>query len=174
MPRESAQKEASDFKAQLFKAADKLRKGINAANYKDIVLGLVFLKHISDSFEEFRKTHESEEDFDPEDRDEYIAKNVFFVPTVARWHHLHDKARFPTIGIDIDNAMEAIEKENSRLRGILPKVYAHEQLDKTSLGELIDLVSDMNLKAKQKKTGDLFGDIYEYFLGEFANAEGQR
>lgn len=168
----------AQFEARLFQAADKLRKNIDAAEYKHIVLGLIFLKYISDSFEELhQKLAEGKGDFegaDPEDEDEYKAQNVFWVPPTARWSHLHARAKLPTIGEDIDIAMEAIEKENPSLKGILPKVYARPNLDKTSLGGLIDLIGDIALGNEAAKSKDILGRVYEYFLGEFANAEGKK
>ncbi len=164
----------SNFEAELFKAADKLRKWIDAAEYKHIVLWLVFLKHISDSFSELYEKLEQDEYADPEDRDEYIAENVFFVPINSRWQNIHSKAKFPEIGKIIDDAMTEIEKENKELKNVLPKVYWKENLDKTSLWELIDLISNLDLKTENEKSKDLFGRVYEYFLGEFANAEGKK
>ncbi|MEI6091788.1 MAG: class I SAM-dependent DNA methyltransferase [bacterium] len=162
----------------LFKAADKLRKNMDAAEYKHIVLGLIFLKYISDSFEElYNKITEGVGDFagaDPEDPDEYRAENVFFVPPVARWTELHAKSKQPTIGKDLDDAMEAIERINPTLKGILPKVYARPNLDKTALGGLIDLIGNIALGNEAAKSKDILGRVYEYFLGEFANAEGKK
>jgi type I restriction enzyme M protein len=169
-----ATKEVSNFEAQLFKTADKLRKNIDAAEYKNVVLGLVFLKYISDSFQELYEELEKDEYSDPEDRDEYKAKNVFFVPESARWKTLHARAKLPTIGTDLDNAMEAIEQENPELRNVLSRVYGKPNLDKTSLGELIDVITDIELKAEHNSTKDLLGRVYEYFLGEFANAEWKK
>lgn len=169
-----ATKETSNFEAQLFKTADKLRKNIDAAEYKNVVLGLVFLKYISDSFQELYEELEKDEYSDPEDRDEYKAKNVFFVPESARWKTLHARAKLPTIGTDLDNAMEAIEAENPELRNVLSRVYGKPNLDKTSLGELIDVITDIELKAEHNSTKDLLGRVYEYFLGEFANAEWKK
>lgn len=169
-----ATKEVSNFEAQLFKTADKLRKNIDAAEYKNVVLGLVFLKYISDSFQELYEKLEKDEYSDPEDRDEYKAQNVFFVPETARWKELHARAKLPTIGTDLDNAMEAIEQENPELRNVLSKVYGKPNLDKTSLGELIDVITDIELKAEHNSTKDLLGRVYEYFLGEFANAEWKK
>ena len=163
-----------NFEVQLFKAADKLRKNINAADYKDVVLGLVFLKYISESFQELYEKLEKDEFSDPEDRDEYVAENIFFVPEKARWINIQAKATMPTIGQELDDAMEEVEKENSELRNVLPKVYGKENLDKIALGGLINLISDINLINENKNSKDLFGRVYEYFLGEFANAEGQR
>jgi len=166
------------FEKTLFKAADKLRKNMDAAEYKHIVLGLIFLKYISDSFEElYNKIKEGKGDYtgaNPEDADEYRAENVFFVPSVARWSHLHSRAKLPSIGKDLDDAMEAIEKENPTLKGILPKVYARPNLDKAALGGLIDLVGNIALGTEAAKSKDLLGRVYEYFLGEFANAEGKK
>lgn len=166
------------LETQLFKAADKLRKNIDAAEYKHIVLGLIFLKYISDSFEELHsKLKEGKgqyEGADPEDQDEYKAVNVFWVPQDARWSYLYSRAKLPTIGKDLDEAMEEIEKENPTLKGILPKVYAKPNLDKTSLGGLIDLVGDVALGDEAAKSKDILGKVYEYFLGEFALAEGKK
>lgn len=166
------------FEKTLFKAADKLRKNMDAAEYKHIVLGLIFLKYISDSFEElYAKIKEGKGDFagaNPEDIDEYRAENVFFVPPTARWSYLHARAKLPSIGKDLDDAMEAIEKENPTLKGILPKVYARPNLDKTALGGLIDLIGNIAIGDAAAKSKDLLGRVYEYFLGEFANAEGKK
>ena len=166
------------FEKTLFKAADKLRKNMDAAEYKHIVLGLIFLKYISDSFEElYNKIKAGGTDFagaNPEDADEYRAENVFFVPQIARWSHLHSRSKLPSIGKDLDDAMEAIEKENPTLKGILPKVYARPNLDKASLGGLIDMVGNIALGNEAAKSKDLLGRVYEYFLGEFANAEGKK
>ncbi len=162
------------FEQQLFKAADKLRKNIDAAEYKYVVLGLVFIKYISESFDELYQKLEADEWSDPEERDEYIAENVFFVPQNARWSHIHNNAKLPTVGQIIDEAMDAIESENKELKNVLPKVYGKANLDKASLGQLIDLISNTELQAENEKSKDLFGRVYEYFLGEFANAEGKK
>lgn len=166
------------FEKTLFRAADKLRKNMDAAEYKHIVLGLIFLKYISDSFQElYNKIKAGEGDFKdahPEDADEYRAENVFFVPQVARWSFLHARAKQPSIGTDLDDAMESIEKENPTLKGILPKVYARPNLDKAALGGLIDMVGNIALGTEAAKSKDLLGRVYEYFLGEFANAEGKK
>ena len=164
------------FEAQLFKAADKLRKNIDAGEYKHIVLGLIFLKYISDAFEVLHKelSARKDEGADPEDQDEYRAENVFWVPEVARWSYLHARAKLPTIGKDLDDAMDAIEKNNPTLRGILPKVYATPNLDKLALGGLIDLISNIALGDEASKSKDILGRVYEYFLGEFAAAEGKK
>jgi type I restriction enzyme M protein len=165
---------STTFEQKLFKAADKLRKNIDAAEYKYVVLGLIFIKYISETFNELYEKLEADEYSDPEDRDEYLAENVFFVPSNARWSHLHDNAKLPSIGEIIDDAMEAIEKENKELKNVLPKVYGKANLDKASLGQLIDLISNTELQAENEKSKDLFGRVYEYFLGEFANAEGKK
>ncbi len=165
---------STTFEQQLFKAADKLRKNIDAAEYKYVVLGLIFIKYISETFNELYEKLEADEYSDPEERDEYLAENVFFVPPNARWSHLHDNAKLPSIGEIIDEAMEAIEKENKELKNVLPKVYGKANLDKASLGQLIDLISNTELQAENEKSKDLFGRVYEYFLGEFANAEGKK
>lgn len=161
---------------QLWKAADKLRKNIDAAEYKHIALGLIFLKYISDSFEELYEQllKEVAQGADPEDRDEYKAENIFFVPKDARWNFLQSKAKQPEIGKFVDDAMDAIEKENASLKGVLPKVYARQNLDPTSLGELIDLISNIALGDTKSRSADVLGHVFEYFLGEFALAEGKK
>lgn len=161
---------------QLWKTADKLRKNIDAAEYKHIALGLIFLKYISDAFEELYAKLKAEEvnGADPEDIDEYKAENIFFVPKDARWEYLKSQAKQPTIGKTVDAAMDAIEKENSSLRGVLPKVFARQNLDPTSLGELIDLVGNISLGDAKARSADVLGHVFEYFLGEFALAEGKK
>jgi type I restriction enzyme M protein len=173
MSKSQAQTDAN-FEAQLFKAADKLRKNIDAAEYKNVALGLIFLKYISESFQELYDKLEKDDMSDPEDRDEYRAENIFFVPEQARWKNIQAKAKLPTIGQELDDAMGAIEKENPELRNVLPQVFWKQNLDKTALGELIDLVSNISLKAIHANSKDLFGRVYEYFLGEFASAEGKQ
>lgn len=162
---------------QLWKAADKLRKNIDAAEYKHIVLGLIFLKYISDSFEEhYDKLKEGKGEYegaDPEDRDEYKAENIFFVPPSARWSYLQKRAKLPEIGKDVDSAMDAIERDNSSLKDVLPKVFARGNLDPASLGGLIDLISNVSMTQGNGK-GDFLGKTFEYFLGEFALAEGKK
>ena len=163
---------------QLWKAADKLRKNIDAAEYKHIALGLIFLKYISDAFEElFSKLKKGEGEYtgaDPEDKDEYKAENVFFVPPSARWSFLQTHAKQPTIGKTVDEAMDAIERENASLRNVLPKVYARGNLDPTNLGGLIDLISNIALGDAKARSADVLGHVFEYFLGEFALAEGKK
>lgn len=171
----STQEEPLEIK--LWKAADKLRKNMDAAEYKHIVLGLIFLKYISDAFEEqYQKLVEQKsEGADPEDKNEYTAENVFYVPPSARWKWLQGRAKLPTIGKDIDDAMEAIEKDNPKsLRGVLPKVYAQEKLDKQSLGGLVDMFSTATLGTKEAQSKDILGKVFEYFLGQFALAEGKK
>ncbi len=170
------QKQEESIEKQLWKAADKLRKNIDAAEYKHVVMGLVFLKYISDSFEELYNDLKAEVDMgaDPEDRDEYKAENVFFVPTIARWSYLLANAKLPNIGKIVDEAMEAIEKENSSLKGVLPKVYARDNLDSKSLGGLIDLIGNIAFGDAKARSADVLGHVFEYFLGEFALAEGKQ
>ncbi len=160
----------------LWKAADKLRKNINAAEYKDVVLGLIFLKYISIAFEKLHAdlTAQIDEGADPEDRLEYTAENVFFVPPSARWSFLQNSAKQPNIGKIVDDGMDAIEAENAQLKGILPKVYAKQNLDPTSLGELIDLIGNINFGETKERSADVLGHVFEYFLGQFALAEGQK
>ncbi len=170
------------FEAKLWLAADKLRNNMDAAEYKHVVLGLIFLKYISDTFEEHRaKLVEGKGDYagaNPEDKDEYKAENVFWVPKEARWPNLQANAKQPTIGKIVDDAMVAIERDNTRLKGVLPKDYARSALDKHRLGELIDLIGTINLIAssegeKTHRSVDLLGRVYEYFLTRFASAEGK-
>ena len=175
--KKTAEKQES-LEKQLWSAADKLRKNIDAAEYKHVVLGLIFLKYISDSFEDlFAKLKEGKGEFDgadPEDRDEYKAKNVFFVPKPARWSFLQANAKKPEIGKLVDEAMDAIEKDNTSLKGVLPKVYARQNLDPASLGGLIDLVANVALGDAKARSADVLGHVFEYFLGEFALAEGKK
>ncbi len=160
----------------LWKSADKLRKNIDAAEYKHVVLGLVFLKYISDSFEEKHNEllTQIKDGADPEDKDEYKAENIFFVPQNARWSYLSANAKQPTIGKIVDDAMDIIERENPSLKGVLPKVYARDNLDSKSLGELIDLMSNIALGDAKSRSADVLGHVFEYFLGEFALAEGKQ
>ncbi len=162
------------FEQTLWQAADKLRGHMDAAEYKHVVLGLIFLKYISDAFQERYEALKKEPHADPEDRDEYTAENVFWVPKQARWPHLQANAKQPTIGKLIDDAMEAIEKANPSLKNVLPKDYNSRALDKHRLGELVDLVSDIGLGDKENRSRDVLGRVYEYFLGQFASAEGKK
>ena len=171
--------DTDSFEQKLWKTADKLRKNIDAAEYKHTVLGLIFLKYISDAFNELhQKLVNGEGDYqgaDPEDRDEYTAENVFFVPIEARWSTLQAQAKQPDIGKTVDLAMEAIERENAkRLKGILPKVYGQQKLDSKSLGGLIDLIGSITLGDAEAQAQDVLGRVYEYFLGQFALAEGKK
>ncbi|HEY1768698.1 MAG TPA: class I SAM-dependent DNA methyltransferase [Chthoniobacterales bacterium] len=197
------------FEAKLWLAADKLRSNMDAAEYKHVVLGLIFLKYISDAFEEKHAQLLKEPGADPEDQDEYKAENVFWVPPGARWTYLQNSAKQPEIGKIVDDAMVAIERDNPRLKGVLPKEYARPALDKHRLGELIDLVgtiefvvradtpgsarasraevgapADLPLAAEEPtreygsdnshRSKDILGRVYEYFLGQFASAEGKK
>ena len=162
------------FEQTLWQAADKLRGNMDASDYKHVVLGLIFLKYISDAFEERHAALKNEPNADPEDRDEYAAENVFWVPKAARWPKLQAAAKQAGIGKLLDEAMLAIEKENPSLKGVLPKDYARESLDKHRLGELIDLVGTIGLGDKVSRSQDILGRVYEYFLGQFAAAEGKK
>ena len=161
-----------DFENNLWAMADKLRGNIQPSDYKDIVLGLIFLKYISDSFEERYQELVDEGEGYEEDRDFYEEKCIFFVPKTARWSVIKEKARSPQIGQVIDNAMIEIERENDSLKGVLPKNYANPAIDKVKLGELIDLFS-FNLGSKEAKAQDVLGRVYEYFLGKFGSSEGE-
>lgn len=169
-------KQEESIEITLWKSADKLRKNIDAAEYKHVVLGLVFLKYISDSFEEKHNEllTQIKDGADPEDKDEYKAENIFFVPQSARWSYLSANAKQPTIGKIVDEAMDTIERENPSLKGVLPKVYARDNLDSKSLGELIDLMSNIALGDAKSRSADVLGHVFEYFLGEFALAEGKQ
>lgn len=162
------------FEAKLFKAADKLRGNMEPSDYKHVALGLIFLKHISDSFEARRAELLADYPDSVEDRDEYLAENVFWVPQAARWSHLQANAKQPSIGKLIDEAMIAIEKDNESLKGVLPKDYARPALNAVMLGELIDLISGIGLGTKRGESRDVLGRVYEYFLGQFAGSEGKR
>ncbi len=162
------------FEAELFKAADKLRGNMEPSDYKHVALGLIFLKYISDAFEAKRTALLAEDAQAAEDKDEYLADNVFWVPKEARWSHLQANAKQPSIGTLIDEAMRAIEKDNESLKGVLPKDYARPALNKVMLGELIDLISGIALNEEGDRSKDILGRVYEYFLGQFAGAEGKR
>jgi len=164
------------FERELWQAADALRSNMDAAEYKHVVLGLIFLKYISDAFEEqYAKLQtEAELGADPEDPDEYRAVNIFWVPVEARWTHLKSNARQPNIGKIVDEAMAAIERDNPSLKGVLPKEYAHPRLDKQRLGQLIDLTGNIGLGDKENRSKDILGRVYEYFLSQFAGAEGKK
>ncbi len=161
------------FEEKLWASADKLRGHMDASEYKHVVLGLIFLKYISDAFQERYDALKADKYADPEDRDEYSAENVFWVPKAARWDQLQAKAKQPTIGKLVDDAMLAIEKENPTLKGVLPTDYARPTLDKQRFGELIDLVGTIGLGDAESRSKDILGRVYEYFLGKFASAEGK-
>ncbi|MDD4604116.1 MAG: class I SAM-dependent DNA methyltransferase [Bacteroidales bacterium] len=170
--------EDASLEVKLWQTADKLRKNMDAAEYKHVVLGLIFLKYISDAFEElFNSLKGGQGEFegaDPEDKNEYTAEKVFFVPPQARWPYLQGRAKLPSIGKDVDSAMDAIEKDNPSLRGVLPKVFGQEKLDKQNLGGLIDKIGSVAIGTEEAKSKDILGQVYEYFLGEFALAEGKK
>jgi type I restriction enzyme M protein len=158
----------------LWQAADKLRGNLDPAEYKHVALGLIFLKYVSDSFEEKHEQLQNEPGADPEDRDEYLAESIFWVPKEARWSHLLARAKLPAIGKDVDDAMVAIERDNPALKGVLPKDYARPHLDKQRLGGLIDLIGNIGLGDKENRSKDILGGVYEYFLGQFASKEGKK
>ncbi len=173
----------NELEKTLWAAADKLRSNMDAAEYKHVVLGLIFLKYISDAFNDlYEKLVSNEGEFegaDAEDPDEYLASNVFFVPEKARWQYLQDRAKQPELGKYIDDAMDAIEQINPPLKGILPKIYADPELNKQRLGELIDLIGTIGFGQyangnSNTRSQDLLGRVYEYFLGQFADAEGKK
>jgi len=161
------------FEDKLWAAADKLRGHLDASQYKDVVLGLIFLKYISDAFEERRQAILLEPGANPEDRDEYTAESIFWVPAEARWSRIREEAPHATIGKAIDDAMTAIERENPSLKGVLPKDYNRPQLDKARLGGVVNLVSGIGLGDSASRSKDVLGRVYEYFLGRFAAAEGK-
>jgi type I restriction enzyme M protein len=161
------------FEDKLWNAADKLRGTMDAAEYKHVVLGLIFLKYISDAFLEKYEELQREEFADPEDRDEYNASNIFWVPKEARWTYLQGRAKEPKIGQLIDEAMSSIERDNTSLKSVLPKDYARPALDKSRLGELIDLIATIGLGDKESRKKDILGRVYEYFLAKFAEKEGK-
>jgi type I restriction enzyme M protein len=162
--------------AKLWQMADALRNNMDAAEYKHVVLGLIFLKYISDAFEAKHAELDAQrkKGADPEDPDEYRAASIFWVPKEARWQHLKAKAPQPTIGTLVDDAMSAIERDNPSLKGVLPKDYARPGLDKQRLGQLINLVSDVGLGSPADRAKDVLGRVYEYFLAQFASAEGKK
>lgn len=164
------------FEKKMWGAADALRGSMDAAEYKHVVLGLIFLKYISDSFEELHARLEAErsQGADPEDPDEYRALSVFWVPPEARWSRLKDNAVQPIIGQLVDEAMDAVERDNPSLKGVLPKDYARPALDKQRLGQLINLISNIGLGDEESRSKDILGRVYEYFLSQFASAEGKK
>ncbi len=164
------------FEKQLWSAADALRSNMDAAEYKHVVLGLIFLKYISDAFEEQYALLQAEQvnGADPEDPDEYRAVNIFWVPKEARWSYLVANAKQPAIGKIVDDAMLAIERDNPSLKGVLPKDYVHPRLDKQRLGQLIDLIGNIGLGDQENRSKDILGRVYEYFLSQFASAQGKK
>ena len=164
------------YESKLWQMADALRGNMDAAEYKHVVLGLIFLKYISDAFEEHhtKLLSERKKGADPEDPDEYRAHNIFWVPPEARWPHLKAQAKQATIGRLVDDAMAGIERDNPSLKSVLPKDYARPALDKTRLGQLIDLISNIRIGDKESQAKDVLGRVYEYFLSQFASAEGRK
>ena len=173
---QSADTPATDYKSEYWKMADTLRGSMDAAEYKHVVLGLIFLKYISDAFEEaYEKLKlEQDEGADPEDPDEYRAQSIFWVPPEARWEYLKNHTRQPTIGRLVDDAMTAIERDNPVLKDVLPKDYARPALDKARLGQVVDLVSNIKVGGAEARAIDVLGNVYEYFLEQFALAEGRK
>ena len=167
---------AQDYRATLWRMADALRGSMDAAEYKHVVLGLIFLKYISDAFEEAYAQLEAEQGqgADPEDPDEYRAQSIFWVPPEARWPKLQSQARQPTIGRAVDDAMIAVERDNPALRDVLPKEYGRDALDKQRLGQVVNLVSNISLGGAEAQAADVLGQVYEYFLEQFALAEGRK
>ena len=165
-----------EYQSQLWRAADTLRGNIDAAEYKHVVLPLIFLKYISDAFEELHEelATRANEGVDPEEPDYYTANNVFWVPKEARWSTIQSQTKQNTNGATIDQAMIAIERDNSTLRGVLPKDYGRDALDKQRLGEVIDLVSNIKVGGADAQATDVLGRVYEYFLEQFAMAEGRK
>lgn len=161
------------FEEKLWAAADKMRNNMDPSEYKHVILGLIFLKYISDSFEELHQKLKADNLADPEDKDEYLAENVFWVPPDARWNFLQQNAKKPEIGKLVDDAMVAIEKANPSLKAVLPKDYARPNLDKQRLGEIIDKIGTIGLGDKASQSKDVLGRVYEYFIGRFASAEGK-
>lgn len=161
------------FEEKLWLAADKLRSNMDAAEYKHVVLGLIFLKYVSDAFTERYDELKAEGYGDEEDRDEYIAQNIFWVPKEARWENIKAHATNADVGEIVDKAMEAIERENDSLKGILTKNYSRQELDKTRLGELVTLFTNIDVGTSAAQEKDVLGRVYEYFLGKFASAEGK-
>jgi len=164
------------YEAELWQMADALRGSMDAAEYKHVVLGLIFLKYISDAFEEQHAKLQAEkaQGADPEDPDEYRALNIFWVPPEARWPHLKAQAKQPTIGQLVDDAMAGIERDNPQLKGVLPKDYARPSLDKERLGQLIDMISNIKIGDAESRAKDVLGQVYQYFLKQFALAEGRK
>ena len=166
----------TDYRSELWRMADALRGSMDAAEYKHVVLGLIFLKYISDAFEEAYAQLEAERDqgADPEDPDEYRAQGIFWVPPEARWEYLRNQARQPSIGRLVDDAMIAVERDNEALKDVLPKEYGRDALDKERLGQVVDVVSNIKVGGAEAQATDVLGQVYEYFLEQFALAEGRK
>ena len=164
------------YESELWRMADALRGSMDAAEYKHVVLGLIFLKYISDAFDAVYSELENERHLgaDPEDPDEYIAQNIFWVPLEARWARLKAQARMPTIGQAVDEAMVAIERDNPALNGVLPRDYSRPSIDNQRLGQLIDLITNIKVGDENARSKDVLGRVYEYFLSQFASDEGRR
>ena len=173
-PRAGGNGAVTGYEAELWRAANTLRGSMDAAEYKHVVLGLIFLKYISDSFEETHAHLRQKPYADPEDRDEYLACNVFWVPREARWAKLRGQARQSAIGRAVDDAMAAIERDNPALKDVLPRDYARPALDKQRLGQLVDLVGNIDVGSADARSRDVLGRVYEYFLSQFAGAEGKK
>ena len=168
----NANANTTGYESELWRMADALRGSMDAAEYKHVVLGLIFLKYISDAFEEVYAELEAAHDqgADPEDPDEYRAQNIFWSPLEARWPQLQAQARQATIGQVVDNAMIGIERDNPVLKDVLPKDYARPSLDKQRLGQIIDLISNIQVGDEEARSKDVLGRVYEYFLSQFARA----
>ena len=172
-PAQTSNTATTGYEAQLWEMADALRGSMDAAEYKHVVLGLIFLKYISDAFEEHYERLQDIDYADPEDPDEYRGESIFWVPPEARWDHLQHQAPQPTIGRTVDDAMSAIERDNPSLKDILPKEYSRPALDKQRLGQLINMISNIRVGDEEARSRDVLGRVYEYFLSRFASAEGK-
>ena len=172
-PKQTSNTATTGYEAELWEMADALRGSMDAGEYKHVVLGLIFLKYISDAFEEHYERLQEIDYADPEDPDEYRGESIFWVPPEARWAHLQHQAPQPTIGRMVDDAMSAIERDNQSLKDILPKDYSRPALDKQRLGQLINMVSNIRVGDEESRSRDVLGRVYEYFLSRFASAEGK-
>ncbi|HHX66718.1 MAG TPA: SAM-dependent DNA methyltransferase [Gallicola sp.] len=161
------------YEDKLWLAADKLRGSMDSGEYKHVALGLIFLKYVSDAFETKHEELKNDQYADEEDRDEYISENIFWVPKESRWNYIKQYANSPEIGKIIDNAMEQIEKANPSLKGVLNKNYSRPELDKTRLGELVTLFTNLEIGTDKAQEMDMLGRVYEYFISKFASAEGK-
>ena len=165
---------ALGFEPTLWCAAEKLKGNLDAGEYKHVVLGLIFLKYISDAFEERHTALAEAKSAAAEDREKYASENIFWVNKIARWSYLQQRARQPTIGKDLDDAMAAVEQDNPSLQGVLPREYARPALDQHRLGELVDLIGTIGLGGRETRSKDILGSVYEYFLSQFASTEGKQ